>query len=61
MTDNQRELLKKFMRDNARKDSSSMESARRKLIDEGIYKEDGELRPEFGGVGHGSERTVSFL
>lgn len=49
MTDKQREALKLLLRDHARRSTVDRETARQSLIDEGIYTQDGELAPEFGG------------
>ncbi|NKC04083.1 MULTISPECIES: hypothetical protein [Brucella] len=61
MTEQQRNHLISKLRDTAQRASITEESARRQLIDEGIYTQDGSLRPEFGGKGFETERTISFL
>lgn len=49
MNDKQRETLKVILRDHARRNTINVETARRSLIDEGVYTEDGKLAPEYGG------------
>jgi hypothetical protein len=41
--------IKQLIRDYTKQHTRSPEAARAALIREGIYTEDGELRPEFGG------------
>lgn len=55
MTDEERERIKKLLRDHTKRVCQSPETARRSLIDSGIYTEDGELAPEYGGPERKSE------
>ncbi|MDR6192542.1 hypothetical protein QE372_004876 [Agrobacterium pusense] len=61
MTDQQREALKLILRETARRSTVDRETARRSLIDEGIYNEDGELMPEFGGSEETSANQLQLL
>lgn len=60
MTDKQREALKALLRDHARRNTVDQKTARQSLIEEGIYTEDGELAPGFGGK-TASSNDVKFI
>lgn len=61
MTDQQREALKMILRDHARRSTVDRDTARRSLIDEGIYTEDGNLAPEFGGKREAEQEQLSLI
>jgi hypothetical protein len=55
MTDQQRELLRKALQEQAAKNAASREATLEFLAATGTYTKEGELTPEFGGPGFKDE------